>query len=245
MRKYKQIILLAIFGMVSLCALNDVLSVEEHFGANDVNEDEMTVMLRTLEKERAELGKLKSEYKGTFKTIKGVTEVQVKKEVEKKKKMVLANFIKKSVKKRGRSANKKNGFPNFKEDREAEEIITLGNDGEYVKESEKVAVDNENEILHPFELAENLYKLGEYQAALDIYQLVVKNDITTDKRMWISYQIANCYRKLSSYNEAVEAYTEMQKVYEGTYWAKQAQWHIQDIVWRAEVEEKLEEVIER
>ncbi len=241
MRKYKQIVVLAIFGMVSLCALNNVLSVER----NDVNEDEMAVMLRTLEQERAELGKLKSEYKGTFQTTKGVTEVQIEKEVEKKKKVVLANFVKKSVKKRKRSANKKNGFPNFKEDREAEKIVTFGNDGEYVKESEKVAVDSENEILHPFEIAENLYKLSEYQTALDIYQLVIKSDITTDKRMWISYQIANCYRKLNSYNEAVEAYSEMENVYEGTYWAKQAQWHIQDIVWRAEVEEKLQEVFEK
>jgi hypothetical protein len=57
--------------------------------------------------------------------------------------------------------------------------------------------------------------------------------------------MANCYRKLNSYNEAVEAYSEIEEVYEGTYWAKQAQWHIQDIVWRSEVEEKLERVLER
>ena len=158
---------------------------------------------------------------------------------------MLANFVKKSVKKRGRSVSKQNSFPNFKEVKEAKEIITPGNDSEYVEKSEKVAVDDENEILHPFEIAENLYKLGEYQTALDIYRLVIKDNVNTDKKMWISYQIANCYRKLSSYNEAVEAYSEMQEVYEGTYWAKQAQWHIQDIVWRAEVEEKLEEVIER
>ncbi len=244
MRKYKQILILVIFSTVTLCVSNDVLSVENHFGANDVNEDEMEVMLRTLEKERAELGKLKSEFKGTFKTTNGSTEVQVEKDIEKKK-VVLANFVKKSVKKRGRSVSKQNTFPNFKEVKETKEIITPGNDSEYVEKSEKVAVDDENEILHPFEIAENLYKLGEYQTALDIYRLVIKDNVTTERKMWISYQIANCYRKLSSYNEAVEAYSEMQEVYEGTYWAKQAQWHIQDIVWRAEVEEKLEEVIER
>ena len=79
MRKYKQILILAIFSTVTLCVSNDVLSVENHFGANDVNEDEMAVMFRTLEKERSELGKLKSEYKGTFKITNGATEVQVKK----------------------------------------------------------------------------------------------------------------------------------------------------------------------
>jgi len=85
----------------------------------------------------------------------------------------------------------------------------------------------------------------EYETALDIYKLIIKNNITKDKKMWISYQIANCYRKLSLYNKAVEAYREMQEVYEGTYWAKQAQWYIQDIKWRAKTEGRLEKVIER
>ncbi len=236
MRKYKQILLLAIFGMVNLCYSSDALSVEKYFTANDVNEDEIEVMLRTLARERAELGKLKSEFKGAFKMTEEVTEVPIKKEVEKKK-VVLAHFVKKSGDKNKRFVDVKNG--------EAKEIITLENEGEYVEESEKVEVDDENEILHPFEIAENLYKLGEYQTALDIYQLVINNNITNEKKMWISYQIANCYRRLSSYNEAVEAYGGIQEEYAGTYWAKQAQWHIQDILWRSKVEKKIDKVVER
>jgi len=114
-----------------------------------------------------------------------------------------------------------------------------------VGDSEKVVVNNIDELIHPFEIAENLYKLGEYETALDIYKLSIKNNITKDKKMWISYQIANCYRKLGLYNNAVEAYREMQEVYEGTYWAKQAQWYIQDIKWRAKADGILETVIER
>ncbi len=234
MRKCKQILLLAIFGIVNLCYLSDALSVEKQFVANDVNEDEIEVMLRTLERERAELGKLKSEFKGANQMTEEVTEVPVKKEVEKSK-VVLAHFVKKSVDKNKKFVDEKNG--------EANKVITLENTDEYVEESEKVDVDEENEILHPFEIAENLYKLGEYQTALDIYQLVINNNIANEKKMWISYQIANCYRRLSSYNEAVEAYSEIQEVYEGTYWAKQAQWHIQDILWRSKVEKKIEMVI--
>lgn len=237
MRKYKQILLLAIFGMINFCASNDALSIEKHFGVNDVKEDEIAVMLRTLERERAELGKLKSEFKGVSRMIVDATEAPIEEIVVKKKKVILANFVKKSTGKRKRSVDKQND--------DAKEIITLGNEDEYVEESERVAINDEDEIIHPFEIAENLYKLGEYETALDIYQLVIKNDIIKDKKMWISYQIANCYRKLSSYNKAVEAYSEMQEVYEGTYWAKQAQWHIQDIEWRSDAEEKLEKVIER
>mgnify|MGYP000011011083 FL=1 len=236
MRKYKQILLLAIFGVANFCCLSNALSVEKYFASNNENEDEMEIMLRTLEKERAELGKLKSEFKGTFEMTEEESEVPIKKEVEKEK-VLLAHFVKKSDDKTKMFVDVKNG--------EAKKIITLGNDSEYVKESETVAVNDEEEIIHPFEIAENLYKLGEYQTALDIYQLVIKNDLTNEKKMWVSYQIANCYRKLNSYNEAVEAYNEIQKVYEGTYWAKQAQWHIEDIVWRAKAEKKLEKVIER
>ena len=240
MRKYKLIILLAIFCMVNLCASNDAWSVENNYS---VNEDEMSAMIEALEKEKAELGKLKSEFKGTSETINGVEEEEIIKEVEKKKKVVLSDFVKKSIGKR--SGRKQKISLIDKENGEASEIISLEEENSYVEESEKVSINEEEEIIHPFEIAENLYKLGEYQAALDIYQLIVKNNITKDEKMWISYQMANCYRKLNSYNEAVEAYSEIEEVYEGTYWAKQAQWHIQDIVWRSEVEEKLERVLER
>jgi tetratricopeptide (TPR) repeat protein len=236
MRKYKQIVLLVIFGMVSLCALNDVLSVEKNFGINDVKVDEIEVMLETLERERAKLDKLRLEFKGTS---------RVRKDVEKEKKVILTNFVKKSVEEKGQPEDIQNSFPIYKEDGEVKEIITLENEGEDVGESEKVEVNNIDELIHPFEIAENLYKLGEYETALDIYKLIIKNNNTKDKKMWISYQIANCYRKLSLYNKAVEAYREMQELHEGTYWAKQAQWYIQDIKWRAKTEGRLEKVIER
>ena len=245
MNKYKQIVLLVIFGMVNLCALNDVLSVEKSFGNNDVKEDEIEVMLETLERERAKLDKLRSEFKGTSRMSKDVAEVQMKIDVEKERNVILTNFEKESVEKKEKPGNKQNSFPIYKEDGEIKEIITLENEGEDVGDSEKVVVNNIDELIHPFEIAENLYKLGEYETALDIYKLSIKNNITKDKKMWISYQIANCYRKLGLYNKAVEAYREMREVYEGTYWAKQAQWYIQDIKWRAKVEGTLGKVIER
>jgi tetratricopeptide (TPR) repeat protein len=236
MSKYKQIVLLVIFGMVNLCALNDVLSVEKSSGINDVKVDEIEIMLETLERERAKLDKLRLEFKGTS---------GMRKDVEQERNVILTDFVEKSAEKKEKPEDIQNSFPIYKEDGEVKEIITLENEGEDVGESEKVVVNNIDELIHPFEIAENLYKLGEYETALDIYKLIIKNNITKDKKMWISYQIANCYRKLSLYNKAVEAYREMQEVYEGTYWAKQAQWYIQDIKWRAKTEGRLEKVIER
>jgi len=75
--------------------------------------------------------------------------------------------------------------------------------------------------------------------------LVLKNNTENDRRIWITYQIANCYRKLGLYTDAIKVYKEMRQAYEGTYWAKQAQWYIQDIEWRSKVEEKLDTVVKR
>jgi len=134
MSKYKQIVLLVIFGMVNLCALNDVLSVEKSSGINDVKVDEIEIMLETLERERAKLDKLRLEFKGTS----GMTD-----------------FVKKSAEKKEKPEGIQNNFPIYKEDGEVKEIITLENEGEDVGESEKVVVNNIDELIHPFEIAEN------------------------------------------------------------------------------------------
>lgn len=245
MIRYKQITTLVIFAMINLSVINSVFSMEKILSVDEMDMNEMEAMLQDLKRERAELDKLKSEFKGTVKTKTDMLEEEMEKDVETKNKVVLTNFTKKSIAKKKKFIEKQRVFPDEKKDDDFREIITLESESEGVEESEKLEVSDGNEIIHPFEIAENLYKLGEYQTALDIYQLIIKNEIVKDKKIWISYQIANCYRKLGSFNKAVEAYREMQEVYEGTYWAKQSQWYIQDLEWRAKVEEKLEKVIER
>ncbi|GAX60055.1 hypothetical protein SCALIN_C05_0140 [Candidatus Scalindua japonica] len=241
----KQIIISVIFGILNLCIVSNVFCVEKSLDTHDMSVDEMEAMLMDLKRERAELDKLKSEFKGTFRMKADMPEVQTEENVDTRSKVVLTNFKKKSIGKKEELVVKKTGSPVDKDSKDAMEIITLKNEGEDIEESERLEVNEGDEIIHPFEIAENLYKLGEYKTALDIYQLIIKKDIIKDKKVWISYQIANCYRKLGLYSEAMEAYREMQEVYEGTYWAKQSQWYIQEIMWRAEVEEKMEKVIER
>ncbi len=243
MGRYKQILILVIFGMICSCVLNDVLSMEKSIDTNDMNVDEIEVMLNTLERERAELDKLKSEFNGTPRTKKNVVEERTEKNIEVKSKVVLTNFTKKSIEEK-EGLVEQNGFP-YKEEEKVKKVITLENQGEGVEKSEKVVVNTGDEIIHPFEIAENLYKLGEYKTALDIYKLIVKDGITEDNKKWVLYQIANCYRKLGSYSDAVGAYREMQKTYEGTYWANQSKWYIKDIMWRIKIEEEIEKVVER
>lgn len=97
-----------------------------------------------------------------------------------------------------------------------------------------------SEIINPFEIAENLYKLGEYELALDIYEVLGKKSTENNKVLWITFQSANCYRKMKVYNKALALYRKLQKENEGTYWASQAKWYISEVEWRTEVQDKLE-----
>jgi tetratricopeptide (TPR) repeat protein len=231
MVNYKQILILAVFGMVNLSVLGTVVSEEKNTVNDGVEIDELksddeaierlevvstdnqpdseikdlheTVdTLAALNKEKAELDKLKSEFQGAEKLLEGKGE----------------------------------------EEKKVEETITLKNEDKEVQKNEDV-VENEVKVVHPFEIAENLYKLGEYKTALELYKLIDKDKVEDERKIWVLYQMANCYRKQELYDDAVKVYSELRDGYEGTYWSKQAQWYIQDIEWRTRVEEKMVKVI--
>ncbi len=245
MDKFKKIVIIVIVGIFNLFILiNSTLSEEKEQGNNDIKVDEMEEMLETLKRERVELGKLKTELVDTVRQKEDKAKAQKEKRLENNMEVILTNFVKENVENKEKHVDEQGDRPHRNKEVEVKKIIIQDNEDEEVEENEKVT-NNSGEIIHPFEIAENLYKLGEYKAAVDIYKLVLKNNIEKDKKMWVTYQIANCYRKLKLYTDAVKVYREMQQVYEGTYWAKQGQWYIQDIEWRSKVEEKLDTVIER
>ena len=275
MVNYKQVLTLAVFGMVNLCILgtvvseeknavnggveigglkhddetierSEVMSTENQPNSEIKDLDEMVNMLEALKREKAELDELKSMFQGAEKLEedKRKKEKEGKKEDDKKNEseMVLTNYEK--IENNEKPVDEQNILIFPEEEKEVEEIITHKNEDKKVQEIENV-VKNGEEIVHPFEIAENLYKLGEYKIALDIYELIDKNKIENERKIWVLYQIANCYRKQELYDDAVKVYRELRDKYEGTYWSKQAQWYIQDIEWRAKVEEKIVKAIER
>ncbi|MDR4498662.1 MAG: tetratricopeptide repeat protein [Candidatus Scalindua sp.] len=111
-------------------------------------------------------------------------------------------------------------------------------------ETGKIKIKEKEEIVKPFEIAENLYKMEEYELSLDIYLLIEEENVDAENRSWIKYQIANCYRKLKKFDKAVHVYKEVQSEFKDSYWAKQSQWYIKNIEWDAGRKEKLEMVVE-
>lgn len=136
------------------------------------------------------------------------------------------------------SSEERGASPSVKEGIEPENKIAL-EDSEIGEEEGKIAI-KEEEITNPFEVAESLYKMGGYEKAIDIYNLINKEDMDNEKATWISYQIANCHRKLGALDKALKIYNEIKDEHGGNYWGEQAQWYIDEIKWRTGVQEKLE-----
>ncbi|MFQ5685524.1 MAG: tol-pal system YbgF family protein [Candidatus Scalindua sp.] len=273
MVNYKQILTLAVFGMVNLSVLGTAVSEEKNavnggVGIGGLKPDDEAIersevmsddnqpdseikdfeeavdTLAELKREKAELDKLKSKFQSAEKLaeVKREKEKEGKKEDDKKNdsEMVLTNYEK--VENKEKPVDGQNILKSPEKEKDVDDTITLKNKE---KKAHKIGnvVKNGEEIVRPFEIAENLYKLGEYKLALEIYRLIDKNKIEDERKIWVLYQTANCYRKQELYDDAVKVYRELRDGYEGTYWSKQAQWYIQDIEWRGKVEGKIVKVI--
>jgi tetratricopeptide (TPR) repeat protein len=184
-------------------------------------ENEVRKKIEELEKERKELVKLMNEFQ----------EMSEKSKESEENKVESEETI----------SNKESGisFPVQKENVPANKDVLEGKEINKEEES-KVIIKKKEEIINPFEIAENLYKMGGYEKALDIYSLINKEDIEGEKATWVTYQIANCYRKLGTLDKAMKIYKEIQDKYAGTYWGEQAQWYIDEIKWHTGAQEKLD-----
>ncbi|MBT6052708.1 MAG: hypothetical protein HOG49_38400, partial [Candidatus Scalindua sp.] len=168
MDMYKQIMVLIIFGMLNIFVLSDVICGEKSPGNTDFNEDgyEIEEMLETLKRERMALKELKSELQGTSQIIEDtsknmtdeVIKIQKEKVVKKVSKSVSTN-VKKRIEKKEEPLKEEDNAPLSIEKNVVKGTITPEQEDKEIEKIKK-AVKNGEEIVHPFELAESLYKLG-------------------------------------------------------------------------------------
>lgn len=81
------------------------------------------------------------------------------------------------------------------------------------------------------DLAECLYKLGEYNNALQTYKLITSSDVSLDQYMWVQYQIANCYRNMREFDLAVSEYQRFIDQNPNGDLIEPAKWYIDDVNW--------------
>jgi len=194
-------------------------------------------MVNKLEDEKKELEKLKNQFEKITQMSKKIVESKGHHAIEipiKGEKELEDNFV---------PEDKVSRVGNY---REEGRIRSKDFEEKEIKKDEtsKIKIKEKEEIVKPFEIAENLYKMEEYELSLDIYLLIDEEDVEAENRSWIKYQIANCYRKLKKFDKAVEVYKEVQVEFKDSYWAKQSQWYIKNIEWHTGSKEKLEMVVE-
>jgi tetratricopeptide (TPR) repeat protein len=85
-----------------------------------------------------------------------------------------------------------------------------------------------------YKVADINFKQKDFSAALDYYKRVTRKYPAFQETPWGLFQIAGIQRNLKLYREAVETYKDLMQRYPDDYWAKQAQWKLEDTVWEHE-----------
>jgi len=85
-----------------------------------------------------------------------------------------------------------------------------------------------------YKVADLNFKQKDFSTALDYYKKVTRKYPAFQETPWGLFQIAGIQRNMKLYREAVETYKDLMQRYPDDYWAKQAQWKLEDTVWEHE-----------
>ena len=85
-----------------------------------------------------------------------------------------------------------------------------------------------------YRIADSYYKSKDYQKALDLYKKVTRKYPAFQETAWGLFQIGSIYKNLKQYQNAVDAFKDLIRRYPDDYWAKQAQWKLEDSIWENE-----------
>ena len=85
-----------------------------------------------------------------------------------------------------------------------------------------------------YKIADIRFRQKQFQQSLDYYKTVTRKYTAFQETPWGLFQIAGIQRNLKQYREAVNTYRELMEKYPDDYWAKQAQWRLEDTIWEHE-----------
>ncbi len=94
-------------------------------------------------------------------------------------------------------------------------------------------------------VAQNLFRAGDYAAALDAYRKVPLRGATGEERAPTLYMIATCLRKLGKRDEAAKVYREVASVKDDPFVADCARWQLDSLTWHKEMDGQLAQLRQR
>jgi hypothetical protein len=87
-------------------------------------------------------------------------------------------------------------------------------------------------------LANNLFASGELALAQKIYESIDLNEVSESQKVWIQYQMAGCFRRLDSSQEAQSLYRTVAASKAAPHWAKRARWWLNTMSSSARIKER-------
>lgn len=89
-------------------------------------------------------------------------------------------------------------------------------------------------------LANNLYAVGEYRLAIDMYEHAGKTDLKPEQQIWSEYQAANCLRRLGKNGEASNRYRRLAGMSEAGWLSDQSRWWVEVLEQVRQLEKSLD-----
>jgi len=89
-------------------------------------------------------------------------------------------------------------------------------------------------------LANNLYAVGEYRLAMDMYENATAGDLSAQQQIWAEYQTANCLRRLGKNSEASNRYRKLGGKPEAGWLSEQSNWWVEVLEQVRQLEKSLE-----
>ena len=85
-----------------------------------------------------------------------------------------------------------------------------------------------------YKIADIRFRQRDFKAALDLYQQATRRFPSFQETPWGLFQIAGAHRNLKQYREAIDTYRDLMQRFPDDYWARQAQWRMEDTIWEHE-----------
>ena len=90
-------------------------------------------------------------------------------------------------------------------------------------------------------LANNLYAVGDYELALNMYEKIDMTDLTAQQQIWTEYQMANCLRRMGRNGDASNRYRRIAEQPEAGWLSEQSRWWVDVLEQIRQLQSSLEE----